>query len=397
MPTKFSGTLNTNEFYDRLFNAYRFMATLADELDGLDTSLANRFKFDGGAYNEKTVVSSMDILHSYDTDLTDTNVLAPGEKVTPQQQELVVDKIRQIALYTDQYLTKRAWMTPEAFESFNTVVQSEINKTKNVYEQRLVDVFIGTTEAAMVNPYTSASAGLGQSQEVSINASDSEDLRVRKVGKKIANILVDLQDSTRDFNDYGNMQSYKKDDLMIVWNADYLNEFNYVDLPVIFHKDGIINFVGEKKPGKYFGKKITASNYSSYSAETPTAGKPIDSDTGAYTPGVNHANGILRSTIAQDVIVGGTTYKLLPNDELPSGAIVYASSEIKIPCYIEDPTIICKIFHKDGVKFPTGFETSTEFFNAKNLSTNRYLTWMFGYPQYLMDRPFITLREKVVS
>lgn len=393
MPKSFTGTLNTNDFYNALFNAYRFMATLADELNGLDTSLANKFKFDGGAYGDKTVVTAMDILHSYEWDPTDGNVLAPGEKVEPKQQEIVVDQKRQISLYTDQYLTKRAWMTPEAFESFNTVVQSEINKTKNVYETRLMNVFIGTTEADKPN-----GKGAGQSQTVLIGTTDPEDLRVRKVGRKIANLLVELKDPSRKFNDYGHMQAYDKSDLIIIWNADYLNEFNYVDLPVVFHKDGVIDFVGDKLLGSYFGKVLNETStdpnyYGNYSASTPTTGKPIDSDDGTYVPGTGNANGTLYSLIDQEVTVSGTKYELSAGDELPAGAVVISSSKIVIPCYIGDSSIICKIVHKDGIKFPTGFQTSTEFFNAKNLSTNRYLTWMYGKPQYLADYPFITLRE----
>lgn len=384
----FSGSLNANEFYNGLFNAYKLITTFADALDGLDNTLASKFKVDGGAYRDKSVYTAMDIIKSRVWDPSDTNVLATEAKVTPVQQEIVVDQKRQIGLTTDQYLSKRAWMEPSAFEGFNSVVQSQVGNTKRVYEQRLVDVAVGTTSAAMPS-----SKGAKQAQTVLIGNSDSEDLRVRKVGKKIANIMVDVKDTTRDYNDYGFMQSYDKGSMMIVWNAAYLNEFNYVDLPVIYHKEGIIDFVGDQLPGRYFGTPITTSNYSTYSASTPAAGKPIDSDDGTYVPGSNNANGTLRALEEQDITVSGTTYHVFPGDELPSGAVVYASSAVKIPCYIEDAKIICKIMHKESFKFLTSFETSTEFFNAKNLSTNRYLTWMYAYPTYLRNYPLITLKE----
>ena len=384
----FSGSLNSNEFYSGLFNAYKLITTFADSLDGLDSTLANKFKFDGGAYRDKSVWTAMDIIKSRVWDPSDTNVLTVEQKVVPVQQEIVVDKKRQIGLNTDQYLSKRAWMEPNAFESFNSVVQAQVGNTKKVYEQRLVDTAVGTMEAAMPS-----SKGAGQAQTVAIGSSDAESLRVRKIGKKIADILTNVKDTTRDFNDYGFMQAYDKSSMMIVWNASYLNEFNYVDLPVIYHKEGVIDFVGDILPGRYFGTRITTDNYSTYSAETPTAGKPIDSDTGVYTPGSNHANGCLRALEEQDITVSAVTYHVYPGDELPANAVVYASSEVKIPCYIEDAKIICKIMHKDSVKFLSSFETSTEFFNAKNLSTNRYLTWMYAYPDYLRNYPLITLKE----
>lgn len=386
----FTGTLNTNEFYGGLFNAYKLITTFADGLDGLDNTLASKFKMDGGAYRDKSVWTAMDILTSRVWDPSDTNVLATEQKVVPVQQEIVVDQKRQIALTTDQYLSKRAWMEPSAFESFNTVVQSQVGNTKKVYEQRLVDVATGTMEAAMPS-----GKGAGQSQTVLIGGTDPEDLRVRKIGKKIANIMVGVKDTTRDYNDYGFMQSYSKDAMMIVWNADYLNEFNYVDLPVIYHKEGIIDFVGDQLPGKYFGHTITATNISSYSASTPAAGKPIDSDDNTYVPGSNHANGCIRSKVEKTVTVSSVDYHVFPGDEIPAGATIVATTGDFVPgeVYIEDAKIICKIMHNDSIKFLTSFETSTEFFNAKNLSSNRYLTWMYAYPDYLRNYPLITLSE----
>lgn len=369
----FTGTLNTNEFYNGLFNAYKLITTFADALDGLDNTLANKFKMDGGGYRDKSVFTAMDILTSRAWDPSDTNVLATEQKVKPEQQEIVVNQKRQIAMTTDQYLSKRAWMEPSAFESFNSVVQAQVGNTKKVYEQRLVDVAVGTMEAAMPS-----GKGAGQAQTVTIGASDAEDLRVRKIGKKIANILTDVKDTTRDFNDYGFMQAYKKDALMIVWNAAYLNEFNYVDLPVIYHKEGIIDFVGDQLPGKYFGRAITASDIGS--------GKVIGSD-GAY----DSTKGTLRA--AKEFTYNDIHY--FPGDALStSGTYVAVVGGLEATdVYLEDSKIICKIMHKDSIKYLSGFETSTEFFNAKNLSSNRYLTWMYANPDYLRNYPLITLRE----
>ena len=38
---QFTGTLNVNEFYNSLFNAYRLITTFADGLDGLDLFLGS--------------------------------------------------------------------------------------------------------------------------------------------------------------------------------------------------------------------------------------------------------------------------------------------------------------------------------------------------------------------
>lgn len=369
----FTGTLNVNEFYSGLFNAYKLITTFADGLDGLDNSLAERFRMDGGAYRDKSVWSDTDVLESKEWDPTDTNVLETEQKAKPVQQEIVVSEKRQIGLTTDQFLSKRAWMEPGAFEQFNSVVQAQVGNTKKVYEQRLVNTLTGTMEAQMPS-----GKGSKQAQTVSIPSNSKEDLRVRLIGRKIANIIVDVKDTTRDFNDYGFMKAYKKESLLIVWNASYLNEFQYVDLPTIFHNDGIIDFTGEQLPGRYFGRAITASDIGS--------GKVIGTD-GAYDP----TKGTLR--VNKELTYNNIHY--FPGDALStSGTYVAVVGGLEATdVYLEDPTIICKIMHNDSIKYLSGFETSTEFWNPKNLSSNRYLTWMYAKPDYLRNYPLITLRE----
>ena len=79
-------------------------------------------------------------------------------------------------------------------------------------------------------------------------------------------------------------------------------------MPTIFHKEGMIQkFEEEVLPSRYFGTVITSSNIASFSASTPAAGKPIDSDDGSYVPGSNHANGCIRSLVEKDEVdVSGT-------------------------------------------------------------------------------------------
>lgn len=363
----FNGRLNANEYYNSLYNAYALIQTFADNISGLDGSLASRFKSDGGMYKDKSVFTSMDILKSRVWDPTDTNVLATEQKVKPVQQEIVLDQKRQIGLTTENYLTKRAWMNEGAFSAFNATVQAQIGNTKKVYEQRLVDTAVGTMEAEMPE-----GKGAGQAQNVSLKALPEnatfveteayERMKARKIGKKIADIFVDVKDSTRDFNDYGHMTSYNKDNMLVIWNKDYLNNFEYVDLPTIFHKEGIIDFTGEALPGRYFGT---------------TADLPANADGATIR-------------ILEEKEIGGVNY--FPGDLLPNGTALAG-----IKAYKTDDKIICKIVHNNSIKYLSSFETSTEFFNDKNLSQNRYLTWMYANPDYLRNYPLITVREVVAG
>jgi len=59
--------------------------------------------------------------------------------------------------------------------------------------------------------------------------------------------------------------------------------------------------------------------------------------------------------------------------------------------YITNTKVICKIIHKDAIKYLSSFETGSEFWNPKNLTTNRYLTWAYAEPETLDGYPLITI------
>ena len=123
----FIGSLNTNEFYDSIYNMLRLSYVYADNLAGLDDSLANKYRADGGMYNDQSIYTDMDIIYSRVWDPDDTNVLAPEAVVKPVQQTITTDKFRQIGLYTDEYLSKRAWMDAAKYDEFRAVVQKQVS------------------------------------------------------------------------------------------------------------------------------------------------------------------------------------------------------------------------------------------------------------------------------
>ncbi|MBO7731485.1 MAG: hypothetical protein J6S67_03005, partial [Methanobrevibacter sp.] len=167
------------------------------------------------------------------------------------------------------------------------------------------------------------------------------------------------------------------------------------------HKDGLVDkFEEEVLPARYYGEVITATNIGSFSASSPTVGKPIDSDDGAYTPGVGNANGCIRVVKEKDVTSAtdprrdaNNNVHLFPGDEIPAGATILASGgdfgmgEV----YIEQPDIICKVL----VKLPpymSAFEVGTSFFNPRSLTENHYLTFGHNTLEKLDNYPFITVK-----
>ena len=202
-----------------------------------------------------------------------------------------------------------------------------------------------------------------------------------------------MEDYSRDYNDYGFLRSYDESDIKVVWNAAYLNKLRKVDLPTIFHKEGLVDkFNEDKMQPRYFGTVITATNVADYSDSTPAAGKPIDSDDDTYVPGVGNANGTIRSLVEKEVTVSGTVYKVKPADEIPAGATIKVGGTFELgEVYIEDSTVICKVL----VKLPpimSAFEVGTTFFNPISLTENHYMIFSHNTLEYLKNYPLITVK-----
>ena len=374
-------TLTPNDIYATLGNMIISQQVFADNF-GKHQTLVDKARVDGSLFGDRKLYYSVDALKTvaWLKDSEASNLLSLDRPADPKVQAIVLDKFRQIRLTVDNYLTKRAWADEGAFSSFNGVMLAQMRETKKIYDGTNFNVYIGTHEASSANIHSK-----------SVTLSGTNDGQT--IAQAIADLLVEMGDYSRDFNDYKYMRSYSSEDVKVVWNSKFVNKIRKVDTPTIFHREGLVDKLDEDViPAKYFGVEITTDNYSTYSDSTPAAGKPIDSDTGAYVPGSNHANGCLRSAVEQDVIVGGTTTHLFPGEELPANAVVYASSEVKIPCYIEDAKVICKVL----VKLPpymSAFEVATSFFNPRSLTENHYLTFGHNTINYLKNYPFITIKQ----
>ena len=213
------------------------------------------------------------------------------------------------------------------------------------------------------------------------------------IAQAIADLLVEMGDYTRDFNDNQFLRSYANEAVKVVWNAKYVNKIRKIDLPTIFHKDGLVDkFEEDVMPARYFGDVITAANKASYSDATPAAGKPIDADDDTYVPGSNHANGCIRAMVEKDVTVSAVAYHVFPGDEIPAGATIKAGGDFELgEVYIEKADIIGKVLVKLP-PFMSAFEVGTSFFNPRSLTENHYLTFGHNTLEYLKNYPFITVK-----
>ena len=389
MPTAFLGSLNSNEIFAALFNMIISQEVFADNIKGTMAGLVDHFKVDGSLYGDTKLYYSSDVLksHAWGNDAEAANLLALDRPAAPECQAIVIDQFRQIRLTVDNYLSKRAWGTEGAFSNFNSVMLGWIRGTKRVYESRLMNSYIGNTktttgkQAVVADVTTAVGSATGE---------EANRLEAQAIAQTIADLFAELEDTTRDYNDYGHLRSYDEDDVIVIMNTKYLNKILKVDTPTIFHADALKDKLNQYKlTPKYFGVPIVAANIATYTdSGSGSAGKPITSG-GVYAPGSGHANGTLRSLVEQDITVSSKTYHLFPADELPVGAAVTGTSNV----YIEDGTIIAKVLHKRSIPFMSAFEVATSFFNGRSLTETHFLTWGYSKPDYLANYPFITITK----
>lgn len=389
----FSGTLNSNIIFAALFNMIISQEVFADNVAGTFSSLVDKARVDGGLYGDTKLYYSTDALKSsaWGNDAEATNLLQLHRPAAPEVQAIFINTFRQISLTIDNYLTKQAFKDEGAFGQFNSVMLGWMRVTKRVYDSTLYNVYIGTTVSSANRAVESIDLSTIASDS-SLNTEEKNRLKGQTIAQSIADLIVELKDITRDFNDYKYLRSYDKSRINFVWNAKWVNQIKKIDLPTIFHKDDLIIFDEDLLPARYFGVVITSSNKSTYAAAAPTTGKPIDSDDNTYVPGSNHANGCIRSVVEKEVTVGGTSYHVFPGDEIPAGSTIVASGTFELgEVYIETADVICKIYVKLP-PFMSAFEAATSFFNPKSLTETHFLTWGHNTIEYLKNYPFLTVK-----
>ena len=363
----FNGQLRSNEIYASLYNMIISQQVFADNIYDTKASLVDMARVDGGLYGDQKLYYATDVLRTnpWGNDAEAANLLSLDRPDGPVIQAIVLDQFRQIRLTLDNYLSKRAWGTEGAFSQFNSVMLGWIRDTKRIYDSTLYNTFIGTHETNVGKQEVVITVG----PEPASGASNADieaynRLTAQAIATKMADLMVDLEDVTRDYNDYGFLRSYNSDDLIAIWNSEVINKINKFDLPMIFHNQDLIDKKGEYTlPARYFGNINT------------TAGTAPAS------------NASIRSLVEADFTVDGTTTHVFPGDLVPAGAAYAANTT-----YTVDPTKAFIIMHKRSVPYMSAFEVGTSFFNPRSLTENHYLTWGYNTLEHLSNYPYITVR-----
>ena len=382
-----SPLLNANEIFATIYNMIISQQVFSDNIKGVYGDLASRFKVDGTLYGDTKLFYATDALESESwtnkpnsavdaKKYTNGNILDTKIPADPKVQYVTIDQFRMIWLSLDNYLSKRAWSTEGAFSQFHAVMTGWMGETKRIYEATMINEFVGTTVSAAtkntINIDVTTAVGAATGEE-------ANRLEGGAIAEGIANLLVDLKDISRDYNDYGFLRSYSGDDVLFVWNSKFVNKIKKLDLPTIFHKDGLIDKFEENiLPARYFGRALVEADFGS--------GKVIGTD-GAY----DATKGTIRA--AREFTYNDVHY--FAGDALAtSGTYVGVVGGLEVAdVYLEVSDVICKVIHKNAVPFMSAFETETSFFNPRNLVENKYLIWGYSQPCYLYNYPFLTVKK----
>ena len=374
----FNGQLKPNEIFAALYNMIISQQVFADNIYETKETLADMSRVDGSLYGDTKLYYSTDVLKSFEWtgDAEAQNLLKLHRPEAPECQAITIDKFRMIPITVDQYLSKRAWGTEGAFAAFNSQILGWMRDTKRVYDATLFNTFVGTTSSAVGKQDKTILLPVEPDGVDDYNTESYNRLCAQAIATEMADLMVDLEDVSRDYNDYGNLRSFNVDDLVFVWNAEQVNKIRKLDMPTIFHKEGLIDkFAEHTLPARYFG---------SVNASSGTTGA---------------TNLVIRSLIEKDYNAmepdkpGYDAKKhIFPGDLLPANT-PYEAYET----YGQDSSIVCKIYHKDSIPFMTAFETGTEFFNPRSLTETHYLIWGYNDLEYLKNYPFVTVKAVAVA
>ena len=374
MPVQAAFTLNPNEIFATVGNMIISQEVYADNL-GKHQSLVDKARVDGSLYGDKKLYYATDVLvsHAWGNDAEATNLLSLDRPADPAVQDITLNVFRQIRLTVDNYLSKRAWSTEGAFSNFQSVMLGWMRETKRVYDGTLYNVFIGSTESSTGSQMQSCDITTAVG---SATGEEANRLEAEAIAQHIANLLVEMGDYSRSFNDYQYLRSYAEESIKVVWNSKFINKIRKVDLPTIFHKEGLVDKMEEDiLPERYFGRDVASGDKGS--------GKVINASS-EYDP----TKGTIRSRVEK--VVGTAHYS--PGDELAAATTIGSGKNFEeAEVYVVDSTVICKVL----VKLPpmmSAFEVGTSFFNPRSLTENHYLTFGHNTLEYLKNYPFITVK-----
>lgn len=389
-------TLNQNKITAALFNMIISQRVFDNKV--ASTTLADKFRVDGTLFGDTKLYHSFDIGSPEDwlDDAEAEDLLKLNRNKSGKTQSITMGVYKIISVTVDQYLSKQAFMLEGTFAEYTSFLTGSLRKIKRVYDRSLINNKIGTLSPSTSRCDISIVTPKGATIE------ETNRLEAQTIASRVRILKADLEDNNRDFNSLGYLRSYDPNEFIAIWNVDFSSKITKLDLPTIFHKD--INekggFEEYELPSKWFGTPATADL--TLSSSNPTKVTHRIAVSGWYDV-VNGAEVTLVSKPTKDTVF------LWAGDPVPYVGQSYTDSvrgvtvkvvSTKLPqeyCYVVDNTIAFMLVHKDSLPFMSGFETGTEFWNSRSLTTNHYLIFGHNNLEFIEEYPRIRVKVTVES
>lgn len=388
--------LNQNTITQALFNM--IISQQVFDSGVASTELADRFRVDGTLFGDTKLYHSFDIGSPEDwlNDEEAQDLLKLNRNKSGKTQSITMGIYKIIYITTDQYLSKQAFMREGTFAEYISFLTGSLRKIKRVYDRALINSKIGTltpsTSRCEIKIVTPKGATIEETNR----------LEAQTIAAKLVVLKADLEDNNRDFNALNYLRSYPASELMAVWNVEKHAKITKLDLPTIFHND--VNAEGGFKeydlPAKWFGVSATAN------LTLPTS-KPATVTNRILKSGWYDV--VTAATISLEEKPTANTIYLWAGDEVPYKGQVYndyargvtvtvtATTLEKDYYYTVDDSIAFVLIHSGALPFMSGFETGTEFWNARSLTTTNYLIFGHNNLEFLEEYPRIRVRVETAE
>lgn len=391
-----SVTLNQNKITAALFNMIISQQVFDSKV--ASTELADRFRVDGTLFGDTKLYHSFDIGSPEDwlDDQEATNLLALNRNKSGKTQSITMGVYKMISITIDQYLSKQAFMGEGTFAEYTSFLTGSLRKIKRVYDRSLINNKIGTLKPSTPRCDITIITPKGATVE------ETNRLEAQTVASELVVLKADLEDNSRDFNALGYLRSYSSDELIAVWNVKAHAKITKLDLPTIFHKD--IDAKGGFReydlPEKWFGEPATVD------LTLPEAA-PANVTNRILVSGWYDVVSDTTITLVHKPTVN--TVFLWAGDAVPFKGQKYTDNVRKVDVtvtattlpseyyYTVDPTIAFVLVHASALPFMSGFETGTEFWNARSLTSNHYLIFGHNNLEFLEEYPRIRVKVKTAT
>lgn len=389
-------TLNQNKITAALFNMIISQQVFDNKV--ASTELADRFRVDGTLFGDTKLYHSFDIGSPEDwlDDEEAPNLLALNRNKSGKTQSITMGVYKMISITVDQYLSKQAFMRDGTFAEYTSFLTGSLRKIKRVYDRSLINNKIGTLTPSTKMCDVTIKTPKGATIE------ETNRLEAQTVASELVVLKADLEDNNRDFNALGYLRSYSADEFIAVWNVKKRAKITKLDLPTIFHND--INTNGGFKeydlPEKWFGTQAEEDYALPKSAPAEITKRILVS--GWYTVGVAGELSIVKKPNNNSVFLWagdavpytGQVYK----DDVRKVTVTVQATSIPAEYYYNvDPDIAFMLVHSSALPFMSGFETGTEFWNARSLTSNHYLIFGHNNLEFIEEYPRIRVRVVTAS